>query len=209
MSLSGICQGLVSAVACLIGTCIIGEIGYRQYNAMTRFDELPVCPLNQHGVPLLHKLKSAAVFLYNASVDEHHEFLHDVGIANSRHAVTVYQLECTTHRSVCGMYGHGQVHEYEEPPVMFFHKGEWSESYHDDLQQGFIPKPKDRQQRVKAIVKWLDAADARGADKIFEREQKISEMNSMLPPSKRMMREAIKKAEEEKKKRDAGKKAEL
>jgi hypothetical protein len=93
------------------------------------------------------------------------------------------------------------VYEYEEPPVMFFHRGEWSESYHDDLQQGFVPKPSGSRARAKAIVAWLDKAHQRGGDRIQERERKLASMES---PTQIMRRELL--AKEMKKKEEKGKK---
>lgn len=194
-SLNDFCNMIGAAIACLIGTCIVAELAYRGATYVNDFDELPEVPLNQYNVISLRKYESAGVFLFNHSVEAHHEFLHDVKIANSRHAVTVFQLDCMNHKSVCGSLGHGQMHEYEEPPVLFYHKGEWSESYHDDLQQDIVPKPESRRQRVKTIVAWLDQAHKRGRDKLHEREMMLNRLSSVESPSQRMMREMREKNE--------------
>ena len=204
----GIIDALGSAIACLLVTCFVGEISYRSYRSFVDVGELEEVPLNQHGMPDLRQYKSAALFLYNTTVAEHHEFLHDVKVANQKHPVTVFQLECANggreRKSLCSMYGHGQVHEYEEPPVMFFHKGEWSESYHDDIQTKEVPKPEGRRQRVAAIVKWLDVADRRGRAKLDERQEMLDRLRYEEGPSqvyrRKMMEEQAKKAADEKKK---------
>ena len=85
MSSGGFCSALSSAIACLIGTAFIAEIGYRQYEALLGSfgnHELEEAPLNQYGVVDLRKHKSAALFLYNTTVEEQHHFLHDVKLAN-------------------------------------------------------------------------------------------------------------------------------
>ena len=187
MSASSICNTIGSVLVCLIVSFVAGEIVFRQYNSFFDVEEMQEAPLNRYNlVDFGKKKKSAALFLYNETVDAHHTFLHDVRTANQGHAVDVYQLECTAHKSICSSFGHGQVHEYEEPPVMFFHHNEWSESYHDDMQTGKVPKPQSRATRVAAIVSWLDAASTRGGDKLAEREMMINRLRSEKSPSQRM-----------------------
>ena len=196
-----VCLGIGSVCTCILFTTVALEFGYRQYNHFTNWGELDEAPLNQYNVISLRKYTSAAVFLYNTTLPEHHEFLHDVKVANYHHSVDVFQLECTQHKAICGSLGHGQIHEYEEPPVIFYHKGEWSESYHDDVQQGKVPKPTTRKQRVAAIISWLDKAHARGNTRIVERANRIAEMDAMGSPTQRMMEQMRKEAE----KKGAGK----
>lgn len=188
-SVESFCTILGAGLVCMIGSGIVAEFGYRSVKYFTEHDELDEVPLNQYDVIDLRKYESAAVFLFNHTVDAHHEFLHDVKVANARHPVAVFQLDCVDHRSICGTLGHGQMHEYEEPPVLFYHKGEWSESYHDDIQTKKVPKPESRRQRVKTIVKWLDNAHGRGSKKIFDREMYLNNLRAMESPSQRMMRE--------------------
>ena len=75
---------------------------------------------------------------------------------------------------------------------MFFHNGEWSESYHDEIHTGARPKAESRRQRVKAIVRWLDAAKKRGKDKLREREEMIQSFHQHGSPIQRMQRAAEK-----------------
>jgi hypothetical protein len=113
-TLSSICTGLMSAFACIISTCVVAEFGYRFHTHLHHFDELDEAPLNGYGVVDLREHKSAALFLYNTTVEHHHDFLHDVKVANARHPVPVFQLECTYHKSICGSYRHG-AHTVHSP----------------------------------------------------------------------------------------------
>ena len=89
---------------------------------------------------------------------------------------------------------------------MMFRYAEWSESYHDDLQQGILPKPENRRQRVRALVKWLDRASDRAHHKLIERENMIMRMRSEGSPTQRMM-EKMQKEQAAKEKAKAGGKA--
>lgn len=108
------------------------------------------------------------LFLYNSTISSHIEFLHDVRVANWRHDVRFFKQDCTERRELCAYFGHGETHAYD-PPLLFFHKGEWSESFHDEIQLGEHPSPASRRQRVKAMVRWIDRAAPRAATKLHDR----------------------------------------
>ena len=213
------CSMLGAGLMCLIGSAAVAEIAFRTLEPLRKslgwaVDELPQVRLNMYGQPDLRKYESAALFLYNASIEGHHHFLHDVKAANTGHKVPAFELECSegeAQKTLCAQYGHGGM-EYEEPPMMFFRYGQWSESYHDDVQTGKVPKPTGRKERVRALVKWLDTAASRAEDTIMKRESRLAEMRAMGSPSQQMRKQMDKRmAEEEKQKqRKAGqKKAEL
>ena len=117
------------------------------------------------------------------------EFMHDVRVANWQHSVEIYKVDCVKEMRFCAERGHGDVHEYE-PPIMFYHHGEWSESFHDDVQTGKVPKPSTRSERVAAVLRWLDRAAPEAAGKILHRENEFARMRAEGDsPTQRMMKE--------------------
>ena len=167
--------------------------------------DIPDIPLNQHAVPNLAVLPSQfALFLYNSTMPHHVEFMHDVRVANWRHSISIYKNDCVKFHRLCAERGHGEVHEYE-PPTMFYHGGEWSESYHDDIQVGKVAKPSTRGERVETLLRWLDRASEQAGDKIFEREQMFARYRAEGSPSQKMMRKMQKEHDEKKAKEDAEK----
>ena len=130
-------------------------------------------------------------------------------MANYKHRVSVYKLDCTgsdARKKLCASFGHGAIHEYEEPPLMFLHAGEWSESYHDDIQQKKVPKPSNRRQRVASVIRWLDAAAPRAQTTLIDRSNMMARMQAEGSPMQRYMRQQAK--ENEKKQKEGEKEGE-
>jgi len=118
----------------------------------------------------------------------HIEFMHDVRVANWRHDVGIFKHDCTKPPgNVCAERGHGEVHEYE-PPILFYHGHEWSESFHDDIQTGKVSKPSTRRERVNSVLRWLDEAAPSAQQKLADRETQFAHMRAMGSPTQRMMR---------------------
>jgi len=162
-------------------------------------------PLNRYGVPAV-KSRQWALFLYNSTMPHHMEFMHDVRVANWKHDLDIFKADCVKEARLCGERGHGRVHEYE-PPIIFYHHGEWSEAFHDDIQVGKVSKPTTRSQRVKAVVSWLDRAASGAGAKLQERERFLSSNRGMAQQLMEKRREdLLKKAKEEEK---GGERAEL
>ena len=217
--ITSLCTMIGMALVCMVATGLAAEVAYRSSEPIRRYlgshvDELPAVPLNKWLQPDLKQYPACAIFLYNATIESHHEFLHDVRVANAGHKVPAFEMDCTDgddYKRLCGQYGHGEIHKNEEPPMIFFHRGEWSESYHDDLQQGKVPKPESRHQRVKHIISWLDKAAARAQKRIRERESMLASASSPLDRMKAEYgeEEAWKRVREQAVKDGAGKKGEL
>jgi len=146
--------------------------------------------------------KQFALFLYNSTMPHHLEFMHDVRVANWRHDIGIFKHDCTKPPgSLCAERGHGNVHEYE-PPILFYHGHEWSESFHDDIQTGKVSKPTTRRQRVNAVLRWLDQAAPSAEQKLFDRENYFARMRAEGSPTQRMMREMEKKVAKEAKEKE-------
>ena len=88
-----------------------------------RSSDIEDCPINQYDHIDLIGHEEAALFLYNSSVPDHVVFMHDVRVANYKHPLDVFKLECNVHARLCAQFGHGSIHEQEEPPVMFYRYG--------------------------------------------------------------------------------------
>jgi len=132
--------------------------------------------------------KQFALFLFNSTMPHHIEFMHDVLVANWRHDVGIFKHDCTKPPgNVCAERGHGEVHEYE-PPILFYHGHEWSESFHDDIQTGKVSKPSTRRERVNSVLRWLDEAAPSAQQKLADRETQFAHMRAMGSPTQRMMR---------------------
>ena len=141
---------------------------------------------------------SSVSICHKDSMPHHMEFMHDVRVANWKHEMTIYRHDCVKVNSICASLGHGAVHDYE-PPLLFYHDGEWSESFHDDIQTGKAPKPTTRQERVQSMIRWIDNASPSAANKLFEREQMFAKMRHEGSPMQKYMREIHKKEAEKNK----------
>jgi hypothetical protein len=171
-------------------------------------------PMNDYGQLHWRALPDQfAIFLYNSTLPPHIEFLHDVRVANWKHSVDVYRCDCARHTAFCAERGHGsmdKVHcapndkacdgEPLEPPILFYHQKEWSESYHDDLQQGKHPKPTTRRQRVRTMLRWLDQAAVQAADKLEARRNWIEDMRFRESPTQQYMRKMMEEQQKKQKK---------
>lgn len=164
--------------------------------------DIPNVPIHPQYSNIYYKRlpSQAALFLFNSTMPHHIEFMHDVRVANWRHDVSIFKHDCTKHSSICGSLGHGNVHEYE-PPILYLHDGEWSESYHDDIQQDKVPRPKTRTERVDSVLRWLDKAAPGAPDKLREREMMLNRMREQGSPTQRYMEEMRKKEESKGKKK--------
>ena len=161
--------------------------------------DVPEAKINEYGWFDFKRMPSQSViFLYNSSMPHHMEFMHDVRVANWKHEMTIYRHDCVKVNSICASLGHGAVHDYE-PPLLFYHDGEWSESFHDDIQTGKAPKPTTRQERVQSMIRWIDNASPSAANKLFEREQMFAKMRHEGSPMQKYMREIHKKEAEKNK----------
>jgi len=171
--------------------------------------EVPDVPIHPLHKVVHHKQlpKQFALFLYNSTMPHHMEFMHDVRVANWRHDINIYKHDCIKESAICGMVGHGNVHEYE-PPILFYHDSEWSESYHDDIQQDKVARPTTRSERVAAVLKWLDQAAPSARDKLREREDMLNRLRGEGSPTQRYMKMMQEKAAKEEAEKE-GVKAEL
>ena len=165
-------------------------------------EEVPDVPLKDERIDPYWLGKQAAVFLYNHTMPHHAEWMHDVAVANMRHHMSLYKLDCVAHPPACGTLGHASCHEYD-PPIIFYHHGQWSESFHDDIVRGVTPNPSSSHRRVRAVMRWIGEASRRADQRLKERKRMIKHMDSHGSPSmhyhwQRLMEQKAKEKEAEK-----------
>ena len=149
--------------------------------------QLPASPTKEPVIYYGALPETFALFLYSGKVSRHITFMEDVSIANHGHSITIYKHDCTQLPVVCEERGHAGVHEYD-PPIMFYQNTQWTESFHDEqhikgnarhvnAMQPHAMQPhgslfsgvsRNRAQRVKAVVQWLDQAAPAAMDKIYK-----------------------------------------
>lgn len=129
-----------------------------------------------------------------ARLADHVEFLHDMQVAHTHHKeIDFVKADCERQKTLCASLGHADVHEYE-PALMFYHNGEWTESFHDDIQTGKRPPPTSRRDRVREVLKWVDAHRPNAGRAILERENRWAEMRHTGSPAMQKMREMRRQA---------------
>jgi len=159
-------------------------------NDASTIADAPVDAMGSHGYinfRQLRQMHQVVLVLYNSSVEEHMQIMHAIHEVKMRHDINFVKHNCNKLRSACSSLGHGDVHTYE-PPLMFYHYGQWSESFHDEIQTGekefgerrgeehrwVVP----RAQRVATMLKWASQAAERADHTIFKRENYFAEMKA-------------------------------
>jgi len=188
---------LATSVSFIVLPLVLEDRGMHLFESFEHFgwqgNQMRPCPLVQGGMgkyidqTKMKTMHQAVLVLHNSTVPHHVDVLEVIEHAQIRRDLIFLKHDCHYERGPCGSLGHGEVHLHE-PPLMFYHYGQRSESFHDDIQQGLKPFGSrdgtnhkwhvDPEERMHAILEWADAAAHRADDKLMEREFKIAQIDA-------------------------------
>jgi len=198
-----VCIGVTCAIPCLLFTAatigfMMDEVGHISPMSYLSHKVTPIemgtAPTSSGYLAPRKLPRECVLFLYNGSTPHHVEFLHDMQVAHTHHKeIDFVKADCERQKTLCASLGHADVHEYE-PALMFYHNGEWTESFHDDIQTGKRPPPTSRRDRVREVLKWVDAHRPNAGRAILERENRWAEMRHTGSPAMQKMREMRRQA---------------
>lgn len=180
----------VRSVAFRARHAVVSRVGRLRRHLTNEMEDAPVTDdsgvyayINNRALAHMHQV---VLVLFDSTVEEHVQLMAAIQEANLRHDINFVKHDCHRAASACSTVGHAEVATYE-PPLMFYHYGQWSESFHDEIQVGnrtfgervgeehrwIVP----RHERVAAVLEWASEAAKRADQKIVEREQRLAQMS--------------------------------
>ena len=105
-------------------------------------------------------------------VQSHRKFyadLRSVQETASRLKVGLQLVDCGRRSYLCAGW---TTKESEDPGLLFYQDGQWSESFHD------VPEHRESDSHVPLLERWLEESTARHGKVVYERARKLDEMRA-------------------------------